>query len=95
MIKTTQNKMAKNQNGKFATVIEGYGITGMRLNLSLAQCQALNYHLNEIKHMIEKSEYGEIKIGAVEPLLPFLELFKDVQNPMDPNLWNNENNSAE
>ena len=81
--------MAKNQNGKFATVIEGYGVVGMRLNLNLAQCQALNYHLNEIKHMIANNEDGKIQIGAVEPLLPFLELFKDIQNPMDPNLWDN------
>ena len=81
--------MKKNQ-GKFATVIEGYGITGMKLNLSLAQCQALNYHLNEIKHMIDKSEDSKILIGAVEPLLPFLELFKGIQNPMDPSLWDNE-----
>ena len=95
MLKINQNKMAKNQNGKFATVIEGYGINGMRLNLSLAQCQALNYHLNEIEHMIEKSVDGKIQIGAVEPLLPFLELFKDIQNPMDPNLWNNKNNDVE
>lgn len=79
----------KNQNGKFATVTEGYGITGMKLNLNLTQCQALNYHFNEIKRMIENSEDGKIKIGAVEPLLPFLELFKDIQNPMDPNLWDN------
>ena len=81
--------MAKNQNGKFATVKEGYGVIGMTLNLNLTQCQALNYYLNEIKHMIEKSEDGKIQIGAVEPLLPFLELFKDIQNPMDPNLWDN------
>ena len=39
---------------------------------------------------MEKSEDGKIQIGAVEPLLPFLELFKDIQNPMDPNLWNND-----
>ena len=81
--------MAKNQNGKFATVKEGYGITGMTLNLNLTQCQALNYHLNEIKRMIENSEDGKIQIGVVEPLLPFLELFKDIQNPMDPSLWDN------
>ena len=81
--------MTKNQNGKFATIMEGYGITGMKLNLNLTQCQALNFHLNEIKHMIEKSEDGKIQIGAIAPLLPFLELFKDIQNPMDSNLWNN------
>ena len=62
----------------------------LKLNLNLTQCQALNFHLNEIKHMIEKSEDGKIQIGAVAPLLPFLELFKDIQNPMDPNLWNND-----
>lgn len=82
--------MATKNQGKFATVTEGYGITGMRLNLNLAQCQALNYHLNEIKHMIDKSEDSKILIGAVEPLLPFLELFKGIQNPMDPSLWNND-----
>ena len=81
--------MESSKSGKFAKVREGFGIVGMTLNLNLAQCQALNYHLNEIKHMIEKSEDGKIQIGAVEPLLPFLELFKDIQNPMDVNLWNN------
>lgn len=81
--------MAKNQNGKFATVIEGYGVVGMKLNLNLTQCQALNFYLKEIKFMMEKSEDGKIQIGAVEPLLPFLELFKDINNPMDPNLWDN------
>ena len=79
----------KSVSGKFAKVREGFGIVGMTLNLNLAQCQALNYHLNEIKHMIEVSKDGKIPSGAVEPLLPFLELFKDIQNPMDVDLWNN------
>ena len=81
--------MGKIKSGKFAKVREGYGVVGMDINLNLAQCQALNFHLNEIKHMIEVSEDGKIPSGAVEPLLPFLELFKDIQNPMDPNLWDN------
>ena len=89
MIKISQNKMEKTKTNKFAKTREGYGVIGMTLNLNLTQCQALNYHLNEIKRMIEKSEDGKIQIGAVEPLLPFLELFKDIQNPMDPNLWDN------
>ena len=75
---------------QFASVQTGYGVTGMKLNLNLAQCQALNYTLNEIKHFSEKSENGMIPIGVVSTLLPFLELFKDIQNPMDPNLWKNE-----
>ena len=82
--------MEKTKANKFAKTREGYGVIGMTLNLNLAQCQALNYHLNEIEHMIEKSVDGKIQIGAVEPLLPFLELFKDIQNPMDPNLWDND-----
>lgn len=81
--------MDKIKSDKFAKVREGYGVVGMTLNLNLAQCQALNFHLNEIKHMIEKSEDGKIQAAVVEPLLPFLELFKDIQNPMDVNLWNN------
>ena len=81
--------MEKIKSNKFAKIREGYGVVGMTLNLNLAQCQALNYHWNEIKSMIEKSEDGNIQIGAVQPLLPFLELFKDIQNFMDPNLWDN------
>jgi hypothetical protein len=45
--------------------------------------------LNEIKCRIANSEDGKIQAAVVEPLLPFLELFKDIQNPMDANLWNN------
>ena len=82
--------METKKTNKFAKTREGYGVIGMTLNLNLAQCQALNYHFNEIKKMIEISEDGKIQMGAVEPLLPFLELFKDIQNPMDPNLWNND-----
>ena len=81
--------MEKIKSNKFAKVREGYGVVGMTLNLNLAQCQALNYHFNEISQMIENSKDGMIPIGAVQPLLPFLELFKDIQNPMDPNLWDN------
>lgn len=90
MIKTSPNKMEKTKSNKFAKTREGFGVIGMTLNLNLTQCQALNFYLNEIKFMIEKSKDGKIQIGAVEPLLPFLELFKDIQNPMDPNLWNND-----
>ena len=48
----TINKMEKIKSGKFAKTREGFGILGMTLNLNLAQCQALNYHLNEIKYRI-------------------------------------------
>lgn len=81
-------KTAKIKSDKFAKVREGFGIVGMTLNLNLTQCQALNYHLNEIKYRIANSD-GKIQAAVVEPLLPFLELFKDIQNPMDVNLWNN------
>ena len=77
------------KKGKFAKVREGFGVVGMELNLNLTQCQALNFSLIEIKFMIENSEDGKIQIGAIQPLLPFLELFKDINNPMDPNLWDN------
>ena len=82
-------KTATIKSGKFAKTREGYGVVGMTLNLNLAQCQALNYHLNEIKYRIANSDDGKIQAAVVEPLLPFLELFKDIQNPMDVDLWNN------
>lgn len=83
------DKMDKSKSSKFAKTREGYGVVGMTLNLNLAQCQALNYHLNEIKYRVANSDDGKIQAAVVEPLLPFLELFKDIQNPMDVNLWNN------
>ena len=82
-------KTATIKSGKFAKVREGFGVVGMTLNLNLAQCQALNYHLNELKYRIANSYDGKLETAFVEPLLPFLELFKDIQNPMDSNLWDN------
>ena len=81
--------MEKIKLGKFAKTREGFGILGMTLNLNLAQCQALNFYLNEIKCRIANSDDGKIQAAVVEPLLPFLELFKDIQNPMDVDLWDN------
>ena len=74
---------------KFANTITSYGVVGMKLELSLAQCQALSFHFRELTEMIE-SDSGNLA-GAIQPLLPFLELFKDIQSPMMPDLWLNEN----
>jgi hypothetical protein len=82
-------KTAKIKSDKFAKTREGFGIVGMTLNLNLAQCKALNFYLNEIKCGIANSDDDKIQAAVVEPLLPFLELFKDIQNPMDVNLWKN------
>lgn len=78
----------KNSSKKFATEVTGFGLTGMRLNLNLAQCQALAFHYRELTEML-KSDSKDLG-SAVQPLIPFLELFKDIQTPMSPDLWVNE-----
>ena len=77
-------------NKKFAQVKEGYGVQGMKLDLNLVQCQVLNFHYEEIKKLMENLENQTIPRGAIDPLMPFLELFKDFQNPYSPDLWKNE-----
>lgn len=82
-------RTTKNSKKKFANEVTAYGVVGMKLELSLAQCQALSFHFKELTEMIE-SRSGNLA-GAIQPLLPFLELFKDIQSPMMPDLWLNEN----
>jgi len=76
-------------NKKFANVREGYGIIGMKLDLSLSQCQALNYHYQEFEKLKDCEDPQTLR-AVMSTLIPFLELFKDIQNPMDPDLWVND-----
>ena len=75
---------------KFAELKEGYGVQGMKLDLNLVQCQVLNFHGQELKKFTEDPSKDLIPRGMVEPLIPFLELFKNFQNPYSPDLWKND-----
>lgn len=89
--KQKQNKMGLTKQRKFATLREGVGIVGMRLDLNLSQCQALNFHYHEFVKLSENCDNSDTLKSSMSALIPFLSLFKDIQNPMDPNLWVNEN----
>jgi len=83
-------KTVKTVSTQFAKPREGFGIQGMDLKLNIVQCQVLNFHWNQIKGFMEENPVNEIPKEIIEPLMPFLALFKDFQNTHDPNLWVNE-----
>ena len=85
-----------NKTRKFANTTVAIGVTGMELNLNLAQCQKLS----EIRdrtivalNMPEKKssyETKELMRVILMELTPFLELFKDFPTPSGIDLWVNE-----
>ena len=90
------------ENSEFKSYVEpnrNYGITGLTLNLNLAQCQKLKdlytlfYELLESPTKVDEHEVSinnplsdEAKY-LISQLLPFLENFKVFDSPNDKNLF--------
>lgn len=69
---------------KLATVTEGYGKTGLILNLNVLQCQALS----EFFAYAEKAKKENMP-GMIYPdnLQPLFDIFKQFGNVYDENLF--------
>ena len=69
---------------KLATVTEGYGKTGLILNLNLVQCQALSEFFLHVERL-KKDELPEMIYP--ENLQPFFDIFKQFDNIYSENLF--------
>ena len=69
---------------KLATVTEGYGKTGLILNLNLVQCQALSEFFLHVERL-KKNELPEMIYP--ENLQPFFDIFKQFDNIYSDNLF--------
>lgn len=69
----------------FVKTTTGYGLTGMVLTLSLAQCQVLSAMYAAFSKVAE----GEMAAPAilVEDAIAFLKIFKDVESPIADGIW--------
>lgn len=69
----------------FVKVMNGYGLTGMVLTLSLAQCQVLSAMYAAF------SKVGDIDMVApailINDTLAFLKIFKDIESPIADGIW--------
>ena len=69
----------------FVKKTNGYGLVGMTLNLSLAQCQVLSAMHEAFS---EISEGGMITPGVlIQDTLAFLRIFKGIESPIADGIW--------
>ena len=69
---------------KLATITEGYGRTGLILNLNLVQCQALAEFFLHAEQLKKNEVPG---MTYPENLQPFFDIFKQFNNIYDENLF--------
>lgn len=77
---------ATKTNTKYAEVKEGYGKTGLRLNLNLAQCQALAEFSISAKQAKEENK----PLIYPDYLQPFFDLFIEFGDKFSEDLFSNE-----
>ena len=84
--------MAKEKR-TFVKKVNGYGLTGMVLKLSLAQCQVLS----AMHEAFRRVAAGEITVPTVlvEDTLAFLKIFKDVESPVTNGIWDQDEDEEE
>lgn len=86
-VTTTNMDNMKQMTPIFATKQYGEGLTGMSLNLNLAQCEVLSdvYHTLNSSHGLTENEATDILYS----LTAFFKLFSDFPSRNNPNLWKN------
>ena len=81
---------------KFMVVKEGYGRTGVKLDLNLAQCEELGFLAKRSKEVLENiircdGEYNvhddELALDVMNRAVVFLSLFNEFSRPDMFDLW--------
>lgn len=82
--------MAIKSNAAFITT-QGYGLTGCKIELNLAQCQKLSSLYTRLYRMNEIAKASVERFLTLEEseLLPFLSLFEGFASPDSEDLWAN------
>ena len=73
----------------YASIKENYGLSGIKLDLNLAQCQKLKQIHTQIMDSLQ-NESDDLSINVLEifhDLLPLLENFKSITTPNDKDLF--------
>lgn len=72
---------------------EGYGITGAQLNLSIVHLWCIK-EWQEMAQKAFKENDSDVAVQVLHNMMPFLNLFKDVEHPHNPDLWSNSDVNA-
>lgn len=65
---------------------EGYGVIGAQLNLSIVHLWCIKEWQVMAKKAIEEKD-DHLAAQVLKNMMPFLNKFKDVEHPHNPDLW--------
>jgi len=67
---------------------EGYGVVGAQLNLSIVHLWCIKDWQEVAKRALDENDHY-LAAQVLQNMMPFLNLFKDVEYPHNPDLWSN------
>ena len=85
---TKYKTMITKNNAAFVKT-EGYGLTGCKITLNLAQCQKLSSLHSKLMDINKPFEKARVLTDVESEMLLFLSLFKEFTNPDSADLWAN------